>query len=87
MRMLTSATEENNTNTIQTSESHIGKQSLNSADKNVRQLYTFHACSCVRKRRATILGQKVAAKRPSSSKVRVHNSDKARTGSEKIFDP
>ena len=31
-----------------------------------------------------ILGQKVTAKRPSSSKVRVHNSDKARTGAEKI---
>ena len=60
------------------------ESSLDSADKSIRQLYTFHQCSCVRKRRATILGKKVTAKRPSSSKVRVHNSDKARTGAEKI---
>ena len=31
-----------------------------------------------------ILGQKVAAERPSSSQVRVHQPDKARTGAEKI---
>ena len=30
-----------------------------------------------------ILGQKVAAERPSSSQVRVHQPDKARTGAEK----
>ena len=39
---------------------------------------------CVRERRAMILGQKVAAERPSSSQVRVHQPDKARTGAEKI---
>jgi len=38
---------------------------------------------CVRERRAMILGQKVAAERPSSSQVRVHQPDKARTGAEK----
>ena len=38
---------------------------------------------CVRERRAMILGQKVAAERPSSSQVRVHQPDKARTEAEK----
>ena len=79
--MLTSATEENNNITLRL----IFEAWIFVPKKhNIRRLYKLLLGSCVRERRAMILGQKVAAKRLSSSKVRVHQPDKPRTGAEKI---
>ena len=79
--MLTFATEENNNITLRL----IFEAWIFVPKKhNIRRLYKLLLGSCVRERRAMILGQKVAAKRLSSSKVRVHQPDKPRTGAEKI---
>ena len=55
---------------------------IENTTKTTNSTYSFMG-RCVRERRAMILGQKVAAERPSSSQVRVHQPDKARTGAEK----